>query len=57
MAYEARLTGNGEHLRILREGLREALRNSRSGGGKGLAQLIHFTPYALRALEKEEPKR
>ncbi|NQT40302.1 MAG: hypothetical protein HQ581_22605, partial [Planctomycetes bacterium] len=57
MAYEARLTGNQEHLRILREGLREALRNSGSGGGKGLAQLIHFTPHALRALEEEEPKR
>ncbi len=57
MAYEARLTDNREHLRILREGLREALRKSGSGGGKGLAQLIHFTPYALRALEKEEPKR
>ncbi len=56
MAYEARLTGNREHLRILREGLREALQKTGSGSGKGLAQLIHFTPYALRALEPEEPK-
>jgi len=56
MAYEARLTGNPEHLRILREGLAEAFRQSASGGGKGLAQLIHFTPYALPALDGEAPK-
>lgn len=56
MAYEARLTGNREHRRILREGLREMLRKTGSGGGKSLAQLIHFTPYALRELENEETK-
>jgi len=50
MAYEAALTGNREHLRVLREGLREALRKTGSGVGKGLAQFIHFIPYALEAL-------
>jgi len=52
MAYEARLTGNREHLRILQEGLRETLRKGGAGDGKGLAQLIHFAPYALAALEQ-----
>jgi len=50
MAYESQLTGNAEHLRVLREGLREMLRKTGSGDGKSLAQLIHFTPFALRAL-------
>ena len=53
MAYEAKLTGNREHLRILREGLREVLRRTGSGDGKSLAQLIHFTPHALEALGEE----
>lgn len=53
MAYEARLTGNQEHLRILREGLRETLRKTGSGDGKSLAQLIHFTPHALWTLETQ----
>jgi hypothetical protein len=52
MAYEAALTGNREHLRVLRDGLRETLRRSGAGDGKGLAQLIHFTPFALPALEQ-----
>ena len=52
MAYEAKLTGNRGHLRILREGLRETLRKGGAGDGKGLAQLIHFAPYALAALEQ-----
>jgi hypothetical protein len=56
MAYEAKLTGNQEHLRVLREGLREMLRKTGSGDGKSLAQLIHFTPHALSALEQEAPK-
>jgi hypothetical protein len=56
IAYEATLTGNQEHLRVLREGLREVLRRSGSGNGKGLAQLIHFTPYALSALGQETAK-
>jgi len=51
MAYESRLTGNAEHLRILREGLQEMLRKTGSGDGKSLAQLIHFTPHALATLE------
>jgi hypothetical protein len=53
MAYEGQLTGNGEHLRVLREGLEEMLRKTGSGDGKSLAQLIHFTPYALRTLDQE----
>ena len=53
MAYEAALTGNKEHLRVLREGLREMLRKPGPGNGKSLTQLIHFTPYALRALGEE----
>ena len=56
MAYEAALTGNQEHLRILREGMREVLRKSGSGDGKSLAQLIHFTPYALSAMEQQAAK-
>ncbi|MCY3021490.1 MAG: hypothetical protein NTW87_20945 [Planctomycetota bacterium] len=56
MAYEAALTGNREHLRVLKEGLREALRKTGSGVGKGLAQFVHFMPWALRALEDEERK-
>jgi hypothetical protein len=53
MAYEIALTGNKEHLRILREGLRAAIpKGSGQDHGKSLAQLIHFTPHALRALEE-----
>jgi hypothetical protein len=51
LAYESQLTGNLEHKRILREGLEEMLRKTSTGNGKSLAQLIHFTPYALSALE------
>ncbi len=50
MAYEAQQTGNAEHRRILREGLQEMMRRTGSGDGKSLAQLIHFTPYALDVL-------
>jgi hypothetical protein len=53
MAYEAKLTGNREHLRVLREGMKEVLRHSGSGDGKGQAQLIHFAPYGLRAFEEQ----
>jgi hypothetical protein len=53
MAYEARLTGNPEHLRILREGLHAAIsKGSGRGFGKNLAQMIHFAPYGLQALEE-----
>jgi len=52
MAYESQLTGNREHARILREGLRQMLDKTGSGDGKSLAQLIHFTPYALSVLEQ-----
>lgn len=53
MAYEVSLTGNAEHLRILRAGLRTALESmGPQSAGKGLAQMIHFAPYALRVLEE-----
>jgi hypothetical protein len=51
MAYEARLTGNKEHLRILRKGLETAIRQG-GGFGKGLAQLLFFTPHGLASLEE-----
>jgi len=52
MAYEARLTGNREHQRILQEGVRAALeRSGADGGGKGLAQMTFFTPHALSRME------
>lgn len=51
MAYESQLTGNVEHARILREGLREMLKRAGSGDGKSLAQWIHFSPFALRLLD------
>ncbi len=51
-AHEVAHTGNKEHLRILRDGLREMIRRGFSGNGKALAQVMHFTPHALRCLEK-----
>jgi hypothetical protein len=52
MAYEAALTGNAEHLRILREGFRAAVpKGSSNEFGKSLAQMIHFSPHALHMLE------
>jgi len=53
MAYEIGLTGNKEHLRILREGLRAVIAKGGGDFGKSVAQLIHFTPHALGALEAE----
>ena len=54
IAYEARLTGNREHQRILREGFGTAIpkRNGESFG-KGLAQMTFFSPEALSALEEQ----
>ncbi len=52
MAYEISQTGNKEHLRILREGVKSAI--SKGGGmdvGKGVAQMIFFAPHGLTALE------
>ena len=52
MSYEVAQTGNREHLRILREGVKAAV--SQSGGmdvGKGVAQMIFFAPHGLTALE------
>jgi hypothetical protein len=52
MAYEIERTGNREHLRILREGMKTAIQRGFGGFGKGFAQGLHFTPFGLPALEK-----
>jgi hypothetical protein len=52
-AYEIAHTNNREHRRIFREGLRAMIARGISGGGKGLAQVMHFTPHALRVLEED----
>jgi len=53
VAYEVSLTGNREHLRILREGVRAAIPNDDGQHfGKSLAQMIHFTPHGLEVLEQ-----
>jgi hypothetical protein len=51
MAYEAHLTGNREHLRILREGFRAAIQKSGDNFGKNLGQMTFFAPYALDAMD------
>jgi uncharacterized protein YyaL (SSP411 family) len=52
MAYEAALTGNQEHFRILREGFRAAIpRADADRFGKSLAQMIFFAPHGLSMLE------
>ncbi|MBI4623737.1 MAG: hypothetical protein HY736_11050 [Verrucomicrobia bacterium] len=52
IAYEARLTGNREHQRILREGFRAAIpKGSGESFGKGLAQMTFFAPHALNMIE------
>jgi hypothetical protein len=51
MAYEAKLTDNQEHLRVLRKGLRATIHDG-NAFGKSLAQLIFFTPHGLSALEQ-----
>jgi hypothetical protein len=53
IAYEAGLTGNREHQRILREGFRSAIpKGSGDAFGKGLAQMTFFSPEALNGLEE-----
>ncbi len=52
MAYEIQHTGNKEHLRILREGMKAVIQSGISGGGKGFAQVIHFAPFGLPWLER-----
>lgn len=53
MAYEIAKTGNREHLRILRDGVRAAVpTGDGSDFGKNLAQMIFFTPHGLAALEQ-----
>jgi len=57
MAYEVRLTGNQEHLRILREGVQSAIAHgSGNDFGKTLAQMIFFTPHGLAALEADHAR-
>jgi hypothetical protein len=52
IAYEASLTGNREHARILREGMRSAIpQGNGESFGKGFAQMTFFAPYALGQLE------
>ena len=52
MAYEVAHTGNREHRRVLREGLRAAIHKSAASGfGKSLGQTLFFTPHGLAALE------
>lgn len=56
LAYEAQLTGNREHQRILREGFHAAI--AHGGGnsfGKGLGQMTFFAPFALKALAEQQP--
>ena len=53
MAYEAKLTGDAEHLRILREGFEAAIpENAGYEFGKGAAQMIHFSPHGMHMLEE-----
>ena len=52
MAYEIAQTGNQEHLRILREGVRAAVpKGDDHNLGKNLAQMIFFTPHGLAPLD------
>ena len=51
LAYEAQLTGNREHQRILREGFHSAVVHGDGHSfGKGLGQMTFFAPFALDAL-------
>jgi len=53
IAYEVALTGNKEHLRILREGLPAAIpKGDKRDMGKSLGMMIHFTPFGLSAMER-----
>ena len=51
IAYEAKLTGNPEHQRILREGMQSAIGRATGGFGKSFGQMTFFAPFALSALE------
>jgi PcRGLX-like protein central beta sandwich domain/PcRGLX-like N-terminal RIFT barrel domain len=52
LAYEAALTGNKEHLRILREGMRSALtKTNPKNYSKTMSMVIHFAPFGLDLLE------
>jgi hypothetical protein len=57
LAYEARLTGNSEHRRILNEGFRATLLKGDhlNSSGKGFGQTTFFAPFALGALEELKP--
>jgi hypothetical protein len=52
IAYEAQLTGNREHQRILGLGFRAAIpKGSGESFGKGLGQMTFFAPHALNMIE------
>jgi hypothetical protein len=52
MAYEVQQTGNQEHLRVLRQGIRSSLEKVPPSSGAVLGVMTHFTPFALRAIDK-----
>ena len=55
LAHEAALTGNPEHLRILREGFRAMMPKGddwQVENGKFYGIITHFAPYALRIVEE-----
>ncbi|MFH1922855.1 MAG: hypothetical protein ABIP48_23575, partial [Planctomycetota bacterium] len=53
MAYEIQQTGDQEHLRVLREGLRSSLEKvPPSAAGSVLGIMTHFTPFALDVLDE-----
>lgn len=53
LAYETALTGNPEHKRVLHEGFRTLLKESRQQFGKSLGMLLFFAPYGLSAVAEE----
>jgi hypothetical protein len=52
MAYEVQQTGNQEHLRVLREGMRSSLEKVPPNSGAILGIMTHFTPFALRVIDE-----
>jgi len=52
LAYETALTGNKEHLRILRQGMHSALtKTNPKEYAKTMSMIIHFAPFGLHLLE------
>jgi hypothetical protein len=52
MAYEAELTQNAEHKRILCKALRNGIPKGDNDTGTALGIFTRFTPFALKALEQ-----